>query len=204
MKHFLGYKADGTFGSIETYGPGGWPPCTCSPNCTLLSNPNCSYPPVVHLRDSRAKNNPEILGYYLYDCPCPTTDPVCEASCYSTFYGTHFVVNNLAVAKPSCMIHLDSGSGFAAVADGTTVDQTPGQTVTIKVVGALVPDLEDVNVGTSGVDITPEGDDIFTLAFSGGESATKVLTTPGQGLKSTLSIGGKYIRPTTIYLRGWA
>jgi hypothetical protein len=112
--------------------------------------------------------------------------------------------NGIAIAKPTSVVHADTGGGFAEVSPESTLDQTPGQTVTIKIIGPSIPDDELVNVTTKGVDLTPDGDDNFTLAFTSGESATKTLTAPGQGLKGYVQISGKYIRPQWFYLRGWA
>lgn len=204
MRHFLGYKSTGEIATIETFGPGGWPTScgSCEGGCDPMTNINCVYPPAVDLKNKRANRNPEIVGYVLYDCPCSSSNPVCQPGCYNNFMSTHYVdvETKTALSKPSVEMQIDA----VAVADKDLVDKLPGTDVVLKLVGPDVPDGATATCSTKGpVDITPEGPDTFQLTFSGGVTNTKTLTTPAQGSKGRVFLGGKYVRFQGFTLRGW-
>lgn len=203
MRHFFGYRADGVLGSMETYG-GGWPHCNCHPNCELLADPECRKESVVSLRTRRADRNPDIVGFILYDCPCPPEDKTCEQNCINQQMAHYYVdlATKSFVAKPVTNFHID---GQALVPD-QKLDLVPGTPVNFKIVGPDVPDGETVRMGTLGqFDVFVEDLDPFIdLEFQGGETSVMQLHPPPQGAKVTLVITGKYVRPQRVCVRGWS
>ena len=198
MRHFLGYKSDGTFGSIETHG-GGWPECKCQPDCKCLADDNCVNSVCSSLRENRARNNPELIGYYLYDCACPAAAENC--SCYNEFLPGHYldIPSLTAVEK----VDVDVLLGGVVVENMAIYDAPPGTAVSMQVVGDQLPDNSIVDVFIiSSVDIT-KGDKQLQLAAMSGQTTPIVLTAPAQGARGTFIVQGKYIKSQRVSLRGW-
>lgn len=201
MKHFLGYRSNGTIASVETYSPGGWPDCNCCEDCECLASPGCMMEACVSLRAKRADRNPDIVGYIAYDCPCPKTESICNLGCYNTFSAVNYVdvSTKTAKPKPTSVMQLDD---IDVVAD-STVSRPPGTAAEFKLVGPDIPDGSVVDVLTKGpADIT-EGPNQLQLTFTGGVTDSVTFYSPGQGVKVMVSVSGKFIRPRTFQFRGF-
>lgn len=202
MRHYYGYKSDGTIGSIEVYG-GGWPVCMCREGCKCLADPSCKMPACVSLRARRAKVNPDIIGFVLYDCPCKKEDHKHCIGCLNEFPANSYVdvQTGEAITKPLMTVQLDG----QVVEHNSVNSAPPGSKKFLTIVCPEVPDGAIVNfsVGSGGADITA-GPNEFTETVVGGTIPSVELVAPGQGAKGAIVVYGKYIRPRQIILRGWA
>ena len=202
MRHFIGYRADGTLAPLETYSPGGWPVCQCREGCGCLADHTCMMDACVSLRTSRMNRNPDIVGFALYDCPCPSTEEICETGCFNTQFANHYIDigTKSFVAKPAISMQIDN----VGISNEEVVSRPPGNTCVFKLVGPDIPDGAEAYITTSNqVDIV-EGPNRFQLFFTNGSTPEVTLYAPSQGAKSRLTISGKYIRPQWLILRGFA
>jgi len=192
MRHYFGYRADGTLASVETYS-GGWPQGVC------MADLGCDHPTVTNLRAVRAQNNPEIVGFVAYDCDCPSDEETCD--CINDKFAGHCVniETKQFVAKPTTAVFV----GGTQVLHGETVTRPPGAAVKLKVVSPDSPDGATLSFATKGpVEISLESQ--ITLTFTHGETQEITLVAPAQGSKGTAFITGKLARPFAFSLRGFA
>lgn len=204
MRHFVGYGADGTPLSYESYSPGGWASIceNCNGGCDGLADTSCSNPSVVSLRNKRAEKNPEIVGFIVYDCPCPTTEFGCNVGHTSDWANLHYINPDAKqwIEKPGVQVYLD---GEEIVENGVVIDRSPGATATLKIVGPEVPNGSKLVIGTSGpVDII-DGPDIFDVEVNDGQSEEITFIAPAQGIRVAVGITGKWTPSKSFYLRGW-
>jgi len=158
-------------------------------------------PAVASLRKRRSANNPEVVGFIAYDCPCSSALKRCDENHCSSWLADNYVDVDTKTwaAKPAITVQIDGSD----TPPDTVVSKTPITTVAFKVVGSGVPDGATVTVNTKGpVDIT-DGPDEFELTFTDGQTDTVSLIVPGHGIKGRIVLHGKYSRPTLVYLRGW-
>jgi hypothetical protein len=192
MKHYFGYRADGSLASVETHA-GGWPADRC------MSDLACDHPVVTKLRAVRADSSPDIIGFIGYDCDCPSEDEVCD--CLNDFFAGHYVNTSTQrfIAKPGIAVVV----GGTQIESGGVVTRAPGVSVTLKVVSPGSPDGTTLTFSTKGnVEISAEPS--VTLTFTGGETQTINLVAPAQGSRGQAFIIGKLARPYSFWLRGFA
>lgn len=199
MRHYLGYQADGMFVSYEI-AFNGWNLCecgTCTPEMNAAANPTCRAEHVQRLLQTRKVQNPEIVGYYAYDCPCPPKGTCgCPTKLGSGFYF------NLETGQPTPRTLVKLLVDGEEIEPGKVVSRAPGVKMQFQL-EAAVPDGWEATCAQRGpVDIIDE--DEFKLAFSGGRSAIVEFTAPSQGLKVQVGVGGKYLKGATLIVRGWA
>ena len=196
MRHYFGYDLDGNLRSYESYGPAGWPTSHC------LEDGECDEAAVSSLREMRNKQNPEIVNWVLYDCPCDPAqgDLLRNCKCAGPKIAESYVDTNARVIRPKPIrtVVVDG----QVVADREVVTAAPGTSVDFKVVCHGLPDGEKVKCVQKGsVDITVE--DEWEMTIANGETETKTLVAPAQGTKGYIMIGGTRVRPLTFGLRGF-
>jgi len=198
MRHFFGYLSDGALTSMETYNPGGWPICDCSPGCPGLSNPDCKNSLSTSLRKSRAVSRPDIVGYVLYDCPCPPEMGQCDSH-VSVVYGASMVVDGELVDKPMTT-HYINGEPIEA---DQVLSRPPGTELEYMIAAPGIPDGTKVICfqGTATW-VAPEPE--WEMVFTDGQTPTKTLIVPAQGALGIVTAAGSLARGIRFKVLGWA
>jgi hypothetical protein len=168
-----------------------------------MADPNCSHKSITSLKESRAKDTPGIINWVLFDCDCDAESghSVTDCACFNKKYAESYVdpQTKLLVTKPVRTVLING----AAVSHGDVVTYPPGTAVELKIASAGIPDGGKARCVQKGaVDLTL--DDEWDLVFTNGVSETKTLIAPAQGTKGAVHVGGKFVRPMTFALRGFA
>lgn len=196
VRHYFGYDIEGRLSSVETYGPAGWPNDLC------MEDPNCDAASVTTLRERRAANEPHIINWVVFDCPCSPAngDLLRDCVCFNEKFAGSYVntETGILVSKPAVGVYVDD----VLIEFDEVVTRDPGTQVSFKLVSAFMPDQEVVTVHQRGtVDVALE--DQWDLTFVNGETASSSLTAPAQGSRGAVFIAGKMIRPFRFFLRGF-
>lgn len=196
MRHYFGYDVEGRLRSVETFGPAGWPATYC------MEDPNCEAPSVTSLRERRATNEPHIINWVVFDCPCNPAngDLLRDCVCFNSKFAESYVntATGLLTPKPPMNVYVDD----VLIAHDDIVTRAPGTEVSFKLVAPFMPDQEEAIVyQQGGVDIALE--DEWTLTFVGGETPPSTLIAPAQGTRGVVFLAGKLIRPMRFYVRGF-
>lgn len=188
MRHFFGYRADGSLGSIHTFHRG-WTADrnVCDPNCTDVT--------VQKLRARMLAKG--ISGFICYECDCPPDVGSCD--CVGVAHQTSFAKDGALAAKPlTTQIKIDG----SFVDHKERVPRAPGTKVTLQVITPDVDDGQKVGVFIHGAVLSLS--DQHELTVTGGQTETLELTAPAQGAAGTVTIGGIQIRTLMFDLLGFA
>ena len=188
MMHFLGYRADGGFGSIHTF-QGGWPASRD------LADANSTDEFVIGARERMLVDG--IVGFIGVDCEC-----ACEAgscSCAGTIFSLNYVKDGVMVPRPTTTkMQLDG----ADVADKAKLPRVPGTKMQFRVVAPDVEDGQVVTVSINGALLHLEA--VHELTITGGMSPEIELTAPAQGAVDIVSVGGIQVAPLRLDIIGFA
>ena len=199
MRYFFGYLANGGLTSVESYTPGGWPDCDCSPGCTGLSNPDCGNALCISLRAGRAQHRPDIVGYVDYNCPCPTDLAQC-AGHVEAVYASHYVVDGELVEKAETTHFLD---GEPLTVSDQTILKVPETTIAYKIASPGIPDGSKAYCFQGNATrVAPEEN--WEMTFTDGETEEKTLIAPAQGSNGEVRVAGPLINGIRFNILGWA
>jgi hypothetical protein len=193
MKHYFGYRANGSLASLHSY-HGGWP-------ANLdLADENSTEELVVNQRQRLADDQPDIVGYLPFICDCDGSMGTCN--CLSTAHKTMYADTDggvLVMKSLTSDIKIDG----VTVADGARLIRAPGTKLQFHVVCPDVADGQVLSIFNSNALLTAEGQQ-HTLTVSGGQTPVLELTAPAQGSFGQLLFGGIQFVPARIDVVGFA
>jgi len=190
MRHYFGYRADGSLPSLHTY-HGGWP------SNLDLRDANSTEEIIVGQRARMAESQPDIIGFVAFDCACDYAIGSCD--CLSIAHRTMYVQDGALVSKPlTSLIKLDG----ATVTDGERLIRAPGTNLQFQVICPDVPDGQVLSVFNRNALLHPEQQNVLTV--SGGQTPVLELTAPAQGSFGQLLFGGIQFVPARIDIVGFA
>jgi hypothetical protein len=191
MRHYFGYRADGSLGSVNTF-HGGWP------EDKDLRDPNS---PDVTIQKQRARlAKRDIIGFLAFDCECPSgpSGPG-SCNCASFAHRTKYMKDGALVSKAgTSVMHVDGNP----IADGERLIRAPGTKVIFQMVCPDVPDGQSLNVQIRSAILHPSN--THHLLVTGGKTDTLELTAPAQGAFGQVLMGGVQFIPARFDLVGFA
>ena len=188
MRHYFGYRVDGSLGSIHTF-HGGWTDDrdVCDPNCTDVS--------VQGIRERMMAK--DTVGFICYECPCPSEDG--SGDCCTVKHRESFAKDGVLVARAlTTKIQLDG----VDIADNARIARAPNTKLQFKVVAPDVPDGQKAGVFIAGSVLNLSNQ--HELTVTGGETETIELTAPAQGSEGEITVGGVQVRLMVFSLLGVA
>ena len=189
MRHYLGYRADGSFASVHTF-HGGWPveKDLCDAETTDVV--------AKKLRD-RMMSESDVVGFVCVECECPSEVGSC--SCASHKFSENYVKDGAMVARPvTTKMQLDGGD----VENKARLARAPGTKLQFRVVAPDVPDGQTANVSIHGAVLNLEINHVLTI--TAGVSDEIELTAPAQGAVGSLNMGGIQVSVLSFDLVGFA
>jgi hypothetical protein len=193
MRHFFGYKDDGTL-FIQIVHTGG------HANDCNIDDPDCTHELAQTIRVSAqaaADNNGVTLqGIVEYICPCPSSMAICNCVPAKRANAYYCPINACLVDKPDTQVVVD-GVTMTNLAE---LIRPPGSLFTVKVLGETINDGETVELRQAYLHPTTT----HTLTFTNGVSAELTLTVPAQGLTGFFNVWGKYVSPIIVYVKAFA
>lgn len=189
MRHYLGYRANGSFASVHTF-QGGWP------LERDLCNADTTDEVTKKLRDGMLAEG-EVVGFVCIDCACASEVGSC--GCAGAEFAKNYVKDGVLTLRPTTTkIQLDG----ADVTDKARIARAPGTKVQFQLIAPDVPDGAKATVSIHKAILNLESQ--HELTITGGVSGTIELTAPAQGTEGRVLIGGIEVSVLMFDLVGFA
>ena len=196
MKHYYGYKTDGSL-YWQLNHTGGYPD-GCS-----IDDENCTHTLSVAIRaaveKSAASQGITLGGIVEFSCPCTIEDcpeGICTCPTNKRNDAYYCTINNCLVDKPTTSVLVDG----VVYVSGDSIVKVPTVPFTVKVTGAGIPDGSTAIL--SQASLHPTGQ--HTLTFTEGVTNEVTLTAPAQGITGNIGISGVLVCPTYLSIKAFA